>query len=722
MPEIMNQIPQELRELNQWHNWKNIDGVKIPFQVNGQKARSNDPSTWSDFETASTSGKLAFEITEPYTGVDLDNCLDDDGALRQWSWEIVARFDGLAYAEISPSGKGIKLITRGRKKDGSRCVHKINQSEKQQIECYDHARFWTITGDVYNRQTEIGDGQAVIDWLCEKYLIPETAPNARAVTPTQSCDLSQRARLYAETADPAGPGDRNNSAFRLAGHLYAMEGDLGERLSEDDVLDNVRIWNDRNYVPLPDEELQRVVNSAKRNGTPRASKPKQEIHVTEDSDVDLSGIERQCNAIEEVKAADKFPIECLHAPGLIGELVQYNLNTALYPLPELALAGALALLSCVTGGKAEGLRARTNIYVMGLAPSGGGKDYSRKLNRKILLTAGGGHICGPERIGSHAGIVSALAENWCTLFQIDEIGRLLATMQSADKSPHLYNVASVLMQVYSSADDIWQADAYGDRKKCKTLEYPHCVVYGTSVPDGFWESLSKKNLSDGLIGRFLVFENAHYVDYQDAEELPLPEIITERCRSWLQHRTHGGNLAGATNHEGASPQRVDPTEEAADRLKKHAADISLRRKYEDPVEAAIWSRHAEKTNKLALLFACSRWVEGDPWPTIRIDDADRAIALNNYLTRRMLKQAGVYVSESTFELEQLKVLRKLQEREEWTQREITRATRWLRARERTEILSTLIESGELNAEDRQTGGRPLRVFFLNGKSGTEKEF
>jgi hypothetical protein len=329
------------------------------------------------------------------------------------------------------------------------------------------------------------------------------------------------------------------------------------------------------------------------------------------------------------------------------------------------------------------------------------------------MEAGGGHICGPERIGSHAGIISALAENWNTLFQIDEIGRMLATMQSAGTSPHLYNISSVLMQIYSSADDIWQADAYGDRKKCKTLEYPHCVVYGSSVPDGFWTSLSKQNLSDGLIGRFLVFENSDYVDYQDVTEQPLPANVIERCRSWLDHKTHSGNLAGRTNYEGANPQRIECDEQASERLRKHAIDISLRRKHEEPIEAAIWSRHAEKTNKLALLFACSRWTEGAAWPTINLADADRAISLNNYLTRRMLKQAGVYVSESIFETVQLKVMRVIMRREEWTQSELTRATRFLKPRERTEVLQTLVESGEIEVEDRETGGRPVRIFRAN---------
>jgi hypothetical protein len=707
----MTAIPEELKTLRRWHNWRDVDGTKIPIQVNGNAAKSNDPTTWTDFETADAFGMLAFELGDGYAGVDLDNCLDVFGELRSWAWKIVDRFDGVAYMEISPSGRGIKFITRGAKPAGTRCVHKIGD-DKQQIECYDKTRFWTVTGNVYNRQREIGDGQDALDWLCGEYLT-QVAP-APYVMPTVSSgfSLDQRAASYVDNIQPAGPGGRNNTAFNIAGHLWAMLGDLGERLTDDQVLANMRAWNARNFEPLGDDELQRVTSSASKNGTARAEKPAQMPVVKLDPGVDLSGIMRQ-SVRDEVNAAVEFPTECLTAPGLIGELIKYNLETALYPLPELALAGALALMASVTGGKAEGLRARTNIYVMGLAPSGGGKDYSRKLNRKLLMEAGGGHICGPERIGSHAGIISALAENWNTLFQIDEIGRMLATMQSAGTSPHLYNISSVLMQIYSSADDIWQADAYGDRKKCKTLEYPHCVVYGSSVPDGFWTSLSKQNLSDGLIGRFLVFENSDYVDYQDVTEQPLPANVIERCRSWLEHKTHSGNLAGRTNYEGANPQRIECDEQASERLRKHAIDISLRRKYEDPIEAAIWSRHAEKTNKLALLFACSRWSEGAAWPTINLADADRAISLNNYLTRRMLKQAGVYVSESIFETVQLKVLRVIARREEWTQSELTRATRFLKPRERTEVLQTLVESGEIEVEDRETGGRPVRIFRAN---------
>jgi hypothetical protein len=42
--------------------------------------------------------------------------------------------------------------------------------DKQQMEVYDHARFWTITGDVWAGNREICDGQAAVDWICDEYL------------------------------------------------------------------------------------------------------------------------------------------------------------------------------------------------------------------------------------------------------------------------------------------------------------------------------------------------------------------------------------------------------------------------------------------------------------------------------------------------------------------------------------------------------------------------
>ena len=703
----MHQIPQELKELNQWHCWKDVNGNKIPIQVNGNAAKSNDPATWTDYQTAVDAAEfhtgLAFEIAEPYTGVDLDNCLDAFGNLREWAIPIVGRLDGVAYAEISPSGKGIKFITRGTKLPGARCTHQF-EGEKQQVEVYDHARFWTVTGKTYNWQDEIKNGQAAVEWICREYLMPVEKP-VRVPVPSRGFPLDSRVQNYVDGASPAGLGDRNNAAFRLAGHLWAMTGDDGERLDEDAVWQSMQVWNSRNGEPLSDAELQSVTTSASRNGTARPDKRSEMPLPATDDGVNISGIMKE---FEEFKALPPtYDHLCLEIPGLIGDLIQHNLRTAFYPLPELALAGALSLMSVLTGGKVAYRGARTNLYSMGLAPSGAGKDHSRKLNRKILLHAGAPEVCGPERIGSHAGIVTAMAGNWRTLFQIDEIGMLFATMKSAGKqAPHLANISSVLMQIYSSADSIWMGDAYGDANKVKQLSYPHCVVYGTSVPDGFWESVSNDQMQNGLIGRFLVFENEEYVDYQEPEFSEIPAGIIERARAWMELETGSGNLAGI---DGGSPANIDASAEAGERLKTHAMAISDRRKSESPVNAAIWSRVAEKTNKIALLFASSRWAPGTPLPSISIEDADRAIRLNNWLTRRMLAKAGEHLSGNQVEADHLKVLRMIRSKDEWSMNELTRKTRWLKTRERREILDALTLGDEITQEVVSTGGRPVTI-------------
>lgn len=712
----MHQIPQELKDLKQWHCWKDVNGNKIPIQVNGNAAKSNDPETWTDYQTAVDASEfhtgLAFEITDPYTGVDLDNCLDAFGNLREWAIPIVVSLDGLAYAEISPSGKGIKFITRGAKLPGARCTHQF-EGEKQQVEVYDHARFWTVTGKTYNWQDEIKNGQTAVEWICREYLMP-AAKRATVIkgftskvlqATRESTGLNGRAIEYAVIASPAGPGDRNNAAFRLAGHLWAMVGDEGQRLTEDMVWECVQTWNLNNGEPLGEDELRKAMLSAQVNGTARPDKRSEMPLPAADDGVNIGGIMKE---FEEFKALPPtYDHLCLEIPGLIGDLIQHNLRTAYYPLPELALAGALSLMSVLTGGKVQYRGARSNLYSMGLAPSGAGKDHSRKLNRKILLHAGSPEACGPERIGSHAGIVTAMAGNWRTLFQIDEIGMLFATIKAAGKqAPHLANISSVLMQLYTSADCVWMGDAYGDAKKVKQLNYPHCVVYGTSVPGGFWESVSNDQMQNGLIGRFLVFENEEYVDYQEPAFDDIPESIIERARAWMELQTGSGNLAGI---DGGSPASIDASPEAGERLKAHAMAISDRRKAETPVNAAIWSRVAEKTNKIALLFACSRWVPGDALPSISMEDADRAVKLNNWITRRMLKKAGLHVSENEQDSKYKKLLRLIHSKTDWSLNQLTRATTWLQNRERRELLESMVIGDHITQEIKATGGRPVTI-------------
>jgi len=143
---------------------------------------------------------------------------------------------------------------------------------KQQIECYDHERFWTVTGNVLAGFESIGDGQEAVDWLCHTYLTKKSQ-EPKKESKSSSLSLLQRGQAYADKMRQADQGDMRDSAFRNAGHLHALVGEFNERLSDNDVYHLLRSWNARNATQLRDDELLEAAKNGRTNGTPPDDKP-----------------------------------------------------------------------------------------------------------------------------------------------------------------------------------------------------------------------------------------------------------------------------------------------------------------------------------------------------------------------------------------------------------------------------------------------------------------
>jgi primase-polymerase (primpol)-like protein len=150
---IAENIPEELRELDQWVNWRFEERddklTKVPYNAHtGQRASSTDLKSWTTFEHAHTeyacSGGIydgigfVFSDDDPYCGIDLDKCrYSKTGEIDQWAVEIVDRV-GEGYVEISPSGTGIHIIIRASVRGGG--------MRKGPVEMYSRGRYFTITG------------------------------------------------------------------------------------------------------------------------------------------------------------------------------------------------------------------------------------------------------------------------------------------------------------------------------------------------------------------------------------------------------------------------------------------------------------------------------------------------------------------------------------------------------------------------------------------------
>jgi len=405
------------------------------------------------------------------------------------------------------------------------------------------------------------------------------------------------------------------------------------------------------------------------------------------------------------------PVECLELPGLVRDIANYTLSNSLYPQPELALAGALALMSVLTGRKVQDeRRTRTNLYVMGLCKAAAGKEAARSVNKEIMAKSFGDAMLGPEAIGSSAGILTALAESPACLLQLDEIGKMFVAMKSPNAT-HLSKIGTELLKLYSSAAGIYTGDAYADKNKVKRINQPHLCVYGTSTPHIFWESLTAENVTEGLVGRFLVFDAPGYTKPRPYRAYDVPASLTDRVRWWIDF-IPGGTRAGDLNSVNYRPITIPYAAGALERVDNHIDEIHEKRCDEDDLRAAIWSRSAEKAIKLSLLFCCSRSELREPG-CITLEDVENGIRLSNMLTRRMVDRIGNHVSDNENEAKVKKVLRKITGK--MTLSDFTRATQFLRdRRERNEILGMLCETGQVAMENApSTGNKPTTYLWRN---------
>ena len=116
MKNNIDNILYELQQHNFWCVWRLEQNGKVPFNPKtGGRARSNNPSTFSSFQTAyqalqkGSYDGLGVGIFKGIGAIDIDNCIVE-GVLSNMAQEIIAKMG--SYTEYSPSGKGIRIIFR----------------------------------------------------------------------------------------------------------------------------------------------------------------------------------------------------------------------------------------------------------------------------------------------------------------------------------------------------------------------------------------------------------------------------------------------------------------------------------------------------------------------------------------------------------------------------------------------------------------------------------
>jgi putative DNA primase/helicase len=212
----------------------------------GYRASHSNPEHWSHFDVVLARLRQRLDIwsgigfvftsEDSFTGLDLDDCIDPDDAVKPWARGLLERFSD-TYAEVSPGGAGVKLW----------CQATIQRALRKQlpdgaIEIYNRSRFFTVTGRRFRgAPLTIADHQADIDTIMECY--------------------STRHEPSVAIAERITVGNRNPTLVRLAGTMHrrgmciaAIEAAL------------LKVNELQCDPPKPAEEVYKIVRSVERWG------------------------------------------------------------------------------------------------------------------------------------------------------------------------------------------------------------------------------------------------------------------------------------------------------------------------------------------------------------------------------------------------------------------------------------------------------------------------
>lgn len=528
------------------------------------------------------------------------------------------------------------------------------------------------------------------------------------------------ARSFVSFDTPAPEGERNDTAARLAGRVIAKGMSLAETLQM------VREWNARNPVPLPDSEIETTVCSIARTHTERTGRvvPVAPAAVNgDDAEPYRSGA--PSGAIVDLEAVDP------DAGGVVLQTAEWLVSTARTPQPELAFANALALWAAAMGRKiCTETDLRTNLYLLGVAPSGSGKEASRRGVKKLAMSAAAfDKVIGGEDIASDSALLAEVKSKPSVLYQIDEIGHWVGLANNRNAATHQRAILPTLTKLFSSANTVMAGKVYADTKHRPRvdIDQPCVSVYGTTVPGRLWASITPDDLGDGFFGRWLLFPA--FDPDPDPIDNPVigapPDDLVGALAAWVTFDRH---VRPTSKHDVGTPTSPRPvvceTTPAAHRVLDDFASKARARKNAERRAGsgldAIWVRAYEHAAKVALVLAGACWTpDDDSAPVIEDRHADLAVRIVDFSTRYIAAHASMSVASNETERRNQEVFRVIAEAgvDGVSRTDLLRRLGGITAKQLDDIIDTQIEADRVAVRSEPTGKRgrpPIRYFATSG--------
>ncbi len=560
-----------------------------------------------------------------------------------------------------------------------------------------------------------------------------TVAYASSLRPTQSLtanNLNDRAIAYLAAMPPAIAGAGGHSQTYAAAtalvHGFGLEPKTALQILSGH-------YNSRCDPPWSEQELQHKINQAStkthqrpfgwlRDETRNESLPDVDLSVfATQTQVTLKAKTKEEADIQTDDASDEptpteianpghLPERLLRIPGFIERVMDFTMANAPYPNLGLAFCGAMALQSFLAGRRVSTTGdLRTNLYLLALASSGTGKEFPRKVNSQVLYQIGMSHALG-DKFASGEGIQDALLRSGRMLFQNDEMDGVLRQI-NLDRDNSRESIPNILLTLYTSAGDVYPIRVKANQKEAMYVEQPHLTLFGTATPQHFYESLSKRMLTNGFFARLNIIDVGRRGKGQTPGSVrEMPQSIIDIAGHWADAKTKVGNLQTIN----PDPRVVEFTSDAAAEVNElrlaTESEYEIAEQAGDEAARAAWSRTCEHATKLALIYACSVNYRS---PVIDIKAMTWASEFALHQTRRQLFLASVHVAENPFHAECLRFKKRLADApDRIVNRRAIMRSMTVKLKDFEQIVQTLIHQEEIEPIMIPSKTKPAQAYRL----------
>jgi Pectate lyase superfamily protein len=258
---------------------------------------------------------------------------------------------------------------------------------------------------------------------------------------------------------------------------------------------------------------------------------------------------------------------------------------------------------------------RSNLYIVGLAESGFGKDTTIRASAALADSTSWGDKVSEwlfmDQIRSLPGLTNKLRKSPTAVIIQDEFGRFLADHTGRNVATHRAEITTALMELTGAPSGFWGGQEKAAGNIARIIQ-PCFTIHGVSTPSTFWAALSSGNISEGLLGRLVVID----VGSADPVKVRRPVGSIEDIPVGLSEQVAGllglsaGKYTGpffalnAKSDEKPHPIMTAEWGEGVDDLFEEFDDrIRAMKKAVDPQYRPILNRVGENAARLALIVA-----------------------------------------------------------------------------------------------------------------------